>query len=211
MGQISYQRPREKLYEKGAQALSSTELFQIIISSGGHTATAARIAKSVISLYRQGQNPSYQDLLSIHGLGHAKVAQVIAAVELGRRFTGQTLNVGKISQDFSELKFSRKRTLKYVTINGAGKVIKERLEPISDTAQTLLVIKRMFADALHDYADSMLIGIGSRTYDVEMLNDEMLNALKMIFDTAALLEIKVNDVWLINQTTQQTFHRKTIL
>ncbi len=81
-------RPREKLERVGASGLGDNELLAIVIGAGTREAGALALADVVLGtagglhgLLRFG----HEDLRGIRGLGHARAAQVLAAIELGRR------------------------------------------------------------------------------------------------------------------------------
>lgn len=84
MGQILYQRPREKLRSQGVQALTSTELLQLIIGSGSAKVSGAKLARMVEQVLATGV-VSYEALVAVRGVGEAKACQVLAVVELGKR------------------------------------------------------------------------------------------------------------------------------
>jgi DNA repair protein RadC len=79
-------RPREKLARHGVAALGDNELVAIILGSGRGGALA--IANLVLAA-RGGLHglvrSSCDDLASVAGIGRAKAAQLVAALELGRR------------------------------------------------------------------------------------------------------------------------------
>ncbi|MCS6908379.1 MAG: DNA repair protein RadC [Anaerolineales bacterium] len=81
-------RPRERLAEKGAGALSNAELLAILIRTGVPGENAVQIGQrllrefhSILGLHRA----SFQELSAQHGIGPAKAAQIKAALELGNR------------------------------------------------------------------------------------------------------------------------------
>lgn len=51
--ETSYQRPREKLRQKGVASLSDTELLQVIISVGAPGIPVARIARKLLKVLHQ--------------------------------------------------------------------------------------------------------------------------------------------------------------
>ncbi|MDR1170388.1 MAG: DNA repair protein RadC [Prevotellaceae bacterium] len=82
-------RPREKMTEKGASALSDAELVAIILGSGTREMTAVDSAKNLLNsvdndLNRLGKM-SIRDLQKFKGIGAARAVMVAAALELGRR------------------------------------------------------------------------------------------------------------------------------
>ena len=82
-------RPRERLCTKGAEALSNAELLAILIGSGTKEHSALRIAEEMTrneGLYRQvARWHRVQEFKHIKGLGNARAARILAAMELGRR------------------------------------------------------------------------------------------------------------------------------
>jgi len=82
-------RPREKLLNKGAQALSDTELLAILLRSGSREETAVGLAQRVLhaadnNLNELGRQP-LSALTKFKGLGETKALTILAALELGRR------------------------------------------------------------------------------------------------------------------------------
>jgi DNA repair protein RadC len=84
------ERPRERLARLGAQVLSNAELLAILLRVGVHGENAVQVGARLLHTF-DGllglQRASYEDVRSQHGLGAAKSAQIIAAIELGRRLT----------------------------------------------------------------------------------------------------------------------------
>jgi DNA repair protein RadC len=81
-------RPREKLGRLGAAALGDNELLALVLGSGTRRANALALANHVLEAAGgvHGLTAfSGGELRRIRGVGEAKAAQVVAAVELGRR------------------------------------------------------------------------------------------------------------------------------
>jgi DNA repair protein RadC len=82
-------RPRERLLRLGPRALSTTELLSILVSTGRRGRSALDLAGAMLA----GSGPSLGDLArrtaaelgKTSGIGAAKAARVVAALELGRR------------------------------------------------------------------------------------------------------------------------------
>jgi DNA repair protein RadC len=81
-------RPREKLLAHGAAALGDNELVALVLGSGCRDRDALAVANELLAehgglrgLVRSGAD----DLGRAPGVGRAKAAQVLAAIELGRR------------------------------------------------------------------------------------------------------------------------------
>src|SRR5215510_2916726 len=81
-------RPREKLWQHGASALGDNELVELVIGHGGRRGSALELANALLARH-DGLHGlarcSGDDLARIAGIGRARAAQILAAVELGRR------------------------------------------------------------------------------------------------------------------------------
>ncbi len=82
-------RPREKLYTKGAASLSNSELLAILINNGSKNKSAVELAKEILKLGDDNLNElgklSLHDFKQVKGIGEAKSITIAAALELGRR------------------------------------------------------------------------------------------------------------------------------
>lgn len=83
------ERPREKLLTLGAQSLSNMELVAILLHSGTRQKSVFTVAQELLSQYKENGLASAihtpNDLKKIDGIGPAKAATLLAAIELGLR------------------------------------------------------------------------------------------------------------------------------
>src|SRR4051812_16300084 len=82
-------RPRERLVDLGAHALSTAELLAIVLGTGTRGRSALRLGQEILtgahgSLRRLATRP-VAELTAHEGVGRARSALVHAALELGRR------------------------------------------------------------------------------------------------------------------------------
>lgn len=88
------ERPREKLFDKGPEALADGELLAILLRTGCRGESALDLAQRLLAMVGGrisglfACDPDY--LASISGVGTPKAASLIAAFELGRRFIQQS-------------------------------------------------------------------------------------------------------------------------
>jgi len=82
-------RPREKLIEKGPEALSEAELLAILIGSGSTKESAVDLMRRVLSDHGNSLKAlgrmSISELCTYKGVGEAKAVTIMAACELGKR------------------------------------------------------------------------------------------------------------------------------
>ena len=83
-----HDRPREKLERLGLGALGDNELLAIVLGHGRARASALDLANAVLAAAGGVHGlvrARHDDLRAIAGIGGARAAQILAAVELGRR------------------------------------------------------------------------------------------------------------------------------
>jgi DNA repair protein RadC len=83
-----HDRPREKLERLGAGSLGDNELLAIILGHGAPRAGALDVANAVLAAtggLHGLARASVDDLRQVPGIGCARAAQLVAAIEAGRR------------------------------------------------------------------------------------------------------------------------------
>ena len=81
-------RPREKLRQHGAAALGDNELVALVIGSGSRRGNALSVANTLLAAHgglHGLTRCTADDFVRIAGIGRARAAQIVAALELGRR------------------------------------------------------------------------------------------------------------------------------
>ena len=82
-------QPREKLRDKGPQALSNAELLAILIGSGTPGVSAVQLMQDVLNGCNNNLNTlgklTIRQLMDYKGIGEAKAITILAACELGKR------------------------------------------------------------------------------------------------------------------------------
>lgn len=82
-------QPREKLRDKGPQALSDAELLAILIGSGTPGVSAVDLMQQILRDCHNNLNTlgkmTIRELMDYKGVGEAKAITILAACELGKR------------------------------------------------------------------------------------------------------------------------------
>lgn len=83
-------RPREKLLDHGAESLSAVELLAVLLRTGTEGGTVLDQARAVLdaagNTLRGLAGVGLPELCRIRGVGPAKAAQLLALVEIAKRF-----------------------------------------------------------------------------------------------------------------------------
>lgn len=162
------ERPREKLFKSGEHTLSNTELIAILLRSGTKGQSAIEVARRVISNFKTLRKMSHIDprrWKEIKGMGPAKIAQVRAALEIGRRFNEEETKEDspkiKSSEDAVEILMPRMRDLrkeifKILLLNSQNRII-DMIEVEEGTVnQATPIIREVFQKALQYFAASII-------------------------------------------------------
>jgi DNA repair protein RadC len=93
------ERPREKLLEHGAGALSAAELLAVVLRTGTEGETVVDQARAVLEAaggsLRGLARLARAELCAVNGIGPAKAAQLLALVELAKRFGEEEFPLGE--------------------------------------------------------------------------------------------------------------------
>jgi len=161
---ISSELPREKMRRKGASALSDVELLQAVIGSGGKNNDFRQIAKKMNNAIQTigADNLTFEDVIAVKGIGDAKATIVFAALEFWRRqFTKQDAPLidspEKVAEQLSSIKNKKQEYFVLLTLNGARRLINNRVITIGTLMASLVHPREVFTYAIEDRAASIII------------------------------------------------------
>jgi DNA repair protein RadC len=158
----AHDRPREKLQQKGPQALSDQELLAILLGSGTRTHDVMALSGKILNLLdKTSANPTLDDLTDIDGIGPAKATLISAALEFSRR---------RIKPDGFKISFPtdvlplirhmadrKQEHFLCISLNGANEVLATRTISIGLVNQTQIHPREVFADPITDRASAIII------------------------------------------------------
>ena len=88
-----YDRPRERLYAHGPEALADAELLALQLGSGTRGRTALDVAREILATYGSLGEVASREVVELahqHGVGPVRAARLAAAFELTRRLRSRT-------------------------------------------------------------------------------------------------------------------------
>lgn len=203
-------RPREKMMNKGKGALSNAELIAILIGSGPGGQSAVELARDVLrsvgdNLYDLSKL-SIDELKQHKGIGAAKAVSIMAALELGRRWSitspEERRSIGNSREAYETflplIDDPNKEHFMVAYLNQGNKIIQvERISTGSITA-TLADPKVIFKKALLKEATSIMLchnhpsGVTKPSADDKKLTQKLVQAGK-IMDIAVLDHIIIGE------------------
>lgn len=168
------ERPRERLLDDGPERLTDAELLAIILRVGSGTfkegvpgRSACDSALSILRDFRglRGLDRAHiQDLLKVPGLGPAKVAQIKAAFELGKRvcagkLTAPAFESPKAVANHFRPRFVGKRQeiVIAVFLNGQNQYLGEKDIAEGTPTQATVYIRRILEEALRESAAAIVL------------------------------------------------------
>lgn len=167
------ERPRERLIAKGPEQLTDAELLGIILrigrgaSKAGQRQSAVDLARALLSDFKglQGIDRAHiPDLLKVAGLNVAKVAQIKAALELGKRLRTaehRPRSFESASQVAAYLKprlnGSRQERVVALLLDGQNRLLDERVISEGTPTQSTVYVRRVLEEALRSSAAAIVL------------------------------------------------------
>lgn len=208
----SHDRPREKLLQKGASALSDQELIAILLGSGTRTHDVLAVAQHILKFMDEaGTDPSVKELLKIEGVGPAKATLIAAALEFSRRrirpegfrisFPPDVLPLIRHYADRKQEHFM------CVSLNGANEVIATRVVSVGLVNKTQVHPREVFSDPITDRASAIIVSHNHPTGGLNPSKEdiEVTRQLKAAGET---LGIKLLDHIIFNHQGYYSFLEK---
>ena len=175
-----FDRPREKLQTKGAAALSDFELLQALISSGNKQADVSQIARNTLKIFKQkGADINYEELQAVGGLGPARITEILAAIELSRRYLIDSEQPIIDSPDaavaqLTDIRDKKQEHFVVMTLDGANRLIAKRTITIGTLTGSLVHPREVFADAITDRAASIIVAHNHPSGSLEPSKEDIL-------------------------------------
>jgi len=157
-------RPREKLLKSGEHTLSNSELLAIVLRTGVKGKSAIDLARGILGKFKTFRNMSHTDLSQwrgIRGLGAAKICQIKAAIEIGRRLGEERIKERrpqiKSPEDIIDILMPRMRDLKkevfkVLFLNSRNRIISITEAEEGTVNQANPIIREIFQAALQHFA-----------------------------------------------------------
>ncbi len=215
------ERPREKLIELGAEALSDAELLAIFLRVGVTGKSAVDLARDLLTQFGSLNGifaATENELSQVHGIGTSKYVQLQAIFEMSRRALSEQLQQRDV--------FKSPQAVRDYLVLKLGSLTKEVfLVLFLDTQNRLLASEEMFSGslsetsvyprevlkrALHHNAASVIFahnhpsGIAQQSQADELLTKQLKQAL-------ALVDVRVLDHFIVAGNNTLSFSERGLL
>lgn len=160
------QRPRERLLGGDPSLLTDADLLALVLGGGAAGRSALQVAGGLLSRFRSLRRLATRmpaELMGIQGIGPARAAAVLAALELGRRLASGRLDPGRTftsSRDLHDHFGPRMRDLRReiflaLLLDGRNRVLREVRVSEGSLTASLVHPREVFNPAIRESAVSV--------------------------------------------------------
>ncbi len=203
------ERPRERLLHYGESSLSNAELIAILLRVGIQGENA--VAMGTRLLIEHGGldgvfKASVAELATFRGLGEAKVAQLKAALELGRRLLVASpdarpqITSPNDAANFLMLEMGsyEQEHLKTVLLDTKNRILATETVYIGNVNASIIRVGEVFREAVRKNATSLIMAHNHPSGDPTP-SQEDVRVTKSVVEAGRLLNIDVLDHLIIGQ------------
>jgi len=215
-------RPREKLLQKGAHALSNSELLAILLRTGTKGVSAIDLARRIVDKFGTFRNMNHTDAREwkeFKGLGPAKIAQIQAALEIGRRFREVEILKGKqkisSSRDVINIIMPQMRDLKteifkVIFLNSNNKIIEIGDAATGTVNHAMPIVREIIHAVLQKFAAAIICVHNHPSANIAPSAEDKKFTQELV-SAGKLMDIKVLDHIIIGDDNFYSFAEEGLM
>ena len=197
------ERPRERLKRHGAERLANKELIAILLGTGNQQESALSLAEKLLAKF--GSLPelataSFEELLTVNGIGPAKASDILAAFELAKRLGEARMEFQGIvnsPQDAAqlvlrELSLADKEHFMIIMLNTKHKVIAKKVVSIGHLNASLVHPREMFKEAIRRSSAALILVHNHPSGDLTPSREDLATTQRL-YEGGKILGIDVID------------------
>lgn len=222
------ERPQEKLIKFGSDYLSNAELLALIIRTGnrkGDSAidTATKVLRSLRTANDSNglnslKNANLSNLMEVDGIGEAKAAMILAAVQLGIRLAvssnGTKIRVTSpsIAANYvlSEMSVLEQEHFRIMTLNTKKEINFIREISKGTINMTIVHAREVFRTAISDNAHSIILLHNHPTGDPSPSKED-IGLTKNLIEASKIIGIDILDHIIIGDNRYFSFLEEGLL
>jgi len=188
---------RERMKTRGIRALSDHELVALTLRTGTKDAPVMTLANRVVrALETTGESAILDALGEIEGMGDSKTGVILAALELGRRYSGAAHRKVASAKDAYPLvaHYADRKQEQFIcmSLNGAHEVLGIRVVSVGILNRTIVHPREVFADPLADRSAAIIVCHNHPSGQLEP-SDEDRNITRRLAEAGDILGIALLD------------------
>jgi DNA repair protein RadC len=209
-----HSRPREKLRERGAAALTDEELIAAIIGMGTAGVDVRTMARQVVDLIRKHRDGLTLDhLLSVPGMGLAKSGQVLSSFELARRYIiKETMKLERAADVLplvADIAAKSQEHFVCLSLNGANELIEKRIVTVGLLDRSQVHPREVFANVIADRAAGVIFAHNHPSGDLQPSTADLTTQVRLV-QAAKILGIRVLDHIIVSRKGYFSFQEAGI-
>ncbi|MCE9636974.1 MAG: DNA repair protein RadC [Planctomycetes bacterium] len=200
---IAEVRPRERLLASGAAMLSTAELVALLLGTGTPGRPATSVASELLASsggLRRLAARTPAEIASTPGLGAARAARILAAIELGRRSAAEPLFRGAPFRGSADvfrhyhaaMRDLRVEQFRIVLVDGKHRVLREELVSQGTLTSSPVHPREVFAPAIRHGAAGVVLVHNHPSGDPSPSADD-LEITRRLVSVGELVGIRVLD------------------
>lgn len=211
----AHNRPREKLKERGASALTDEELVAAILGRGVEGQDLGTISRRVAKLIRKHKEKlSVDHLTAVRGMGLAKAAQILSAFELARRHlikdTVKITGAQDVMPLLADIADKKQEHFVCISLNGAHEVIKKRIVTIGLVDRSQVHPREVYADVISDRAAAVIFAHNHPSGDLKPSNSD-LKIHEQLTEAGKILGIRILDHLIVTRKGYYSFQEAGLI
>jgi DNA repair protein RadC len=215
------ERPRERLYHNGADALADAELLALQLGSGRRGQTAVEVAREMLAAYGSlagvaAREPA--ELARRPGVGRARAARLASAFELTRRLRARTPGArtplsspaevhaafGPIMEDLS------REVFRVALLDAQNGLLRDVVVSVGTLSTTLVHPREVFRPALLEPTASLILLHNHPSGDPTPSREDV-RLTRQLVESARLLDLRLHDHVVIGQGTYVSMAERGII
>lgn len=215
------ERPREKLLRYGTEVLSNSELLAILLRTGSKGENVLELCSRLIQ-FKGGINGlfdmNFEEIIQIKGIGPAKAAEILAIIELSKRFkTYKSGDEYKISRPYEaasyvmeNMRHLKQECLRVLMLNTKNVVIFQKDVSLGSLNSSIVHPREVYNEAVKKSCASIIICHNHPSGDPTPSNED-IDVTNRLKECGKLLGIELIDHIIIGDGKYTSLKEKGIL
>jgi DNA repair protein RadC len=215
------ERPRERLYHNGADALADAELLALQLGSGRRGQSAVDVAREMLAAYGSLAGVAARELAELArrpGVGRAKAARLVAAFELTRRLRARTPGArtplgspAEVYAAFGPLMEDLPREVfRVALLDAQNGLLRDVIVSEGTLSASLVHPREVFKPAILEPAVSLILLHNHPSGDPTPSRED-LKLTRQLVECARMLELRINDHLVIGHARYVSFAEKGMI
>ena len=215
------ERPRERLYHKGAAALSDAELLAIQLGTGVPGLSVLEVARELLTQFGSLQELAGREVAevaAVRGVGRAKAVRLASVFEITRRLrsrNGPSRPVlsspeqvfGRYGPLMEDL---RREVFRIALLDAQNGLLRDRVISEGTLSASLVHPREVFKPAILESAASVILLHNHPSGDPTPSRED-IRLTRQLVECAHLLDLRINDHVIVGHGTYVSLAEKGII